>query len=271
MKSIAEELRLLLIEEQEPETVVVKKVAVMPDLLEPTRVVEMPLVPPGAIVLSFDPASAASVRPDKFGWAVLFCWEGLVAVIAAGVMPKKDRDGKPIDSRSYAGLALEFLNGIQSHYPDVKVWIAIDGRGTGTGFLEGSRELGGYDLSRQSIVEVKLVGQGKAAPWPPISDPVTGFRSLTVNTSHMIEAANSDLQSGKLVVSPNLSSLTELLDQRRRYRANKLPSGAIRYASGGTGHDDILSSVLMGNMLGRACVRKTSKIITPLDGNGGER
>lgn len=265
MRSVEEELRLLLRVEDPYELKPFKNpVPEMPELLEPVRRVDLPLVKPSSIILSFDPASAASVRPDKFGWSVLFCWDRLVVVVAAGVMPKRDRDEKPIDSRSYAGLALEFVNGIASHFEDTKLWITIDGRGTGTGFLESMRELGGYDLSRQSLVDMKLQGQGRTESWPPKSDPVTGFRSFSVNTQHMIEAANADLQAGRLVLSPNLSSLAELLDQRRRYRANKNAStGKVRYAAGGTGHDDILSCVIMGNMAGRNIIRKAS-ITTPL-------
>lgn len=275
MKSVAEELRLLLegLEDVDEGDEVIpfiratakERAEELPELMEPTKVVEMPSGPPKAIVLSFDPASAASVRGDLFGCATLFCWDGLVVVAAVTTMPRRDVDNKPLDSRSLAGLALEYYTGVAAHYPDSMIYLAVDGRGVGVGFLESLRSLGGYDLSRLSIIEIKLSGQGKTDHWPPRRDQFTQFRSWSVNTSHMVEAINADLQAGKLVCSPNLKEIEQLLDERRRYRATKTATGRTKYAAGGQGHDDRLSAVLVGAMLGRSCVRRKGQLAAPPD------
>jgi hypothetical protein len=232
----------------------------------PTRVVRIPDGPPEAAVMAFDPASGKSGR-DAFGRAVVLAYPEVAVVIDAGVMPRTGTDRKPVTQREHAGLALALHTQLRQRLAELgassaPVWIIADNKGSGVAFVEALRELGGPELARRSIIGFEASGQSKGRRWPPAREEKTRHLSWVVSTSWVVESTNHALEAGRLVVAPNVPDLAELLDERSRYRARTLPSGRIRFAAGGRGHDDRLSAVLMGALVARNCVRPRPPVVT---------
>lgn len=232
-----------------------------PSQAVPTRVVALPTGPVRCVVAAWDPATSGKSRRDSFGRAVVEGYDdGVALVVAAGVMPLSDDRRQPLSMRSQAELAVAFHAELRRFYadtgrPDIPILHGVDGRGVGLSFLESFRLLAGPELARTSIIDMSATGQGRGHHWPPKKEERTRYLRWSFGTEMMIESTNAAIEGGRLLVSPNIPDLAQLLDERSRYMAVALPSGRVRFQAAGRGHDDRLTAVLLAGLIARNAVR----------------